>query len=47
VSSRLSVYQEQTSPLIEYYKAEGLLKTVDGDQTVEKVFEDIVKVLEK
>ena len=45
VQQRLSVYNEQTQPLIEYYKQEGILAEVDGTQDMEKVFQDIVKIL--
>ena len=33
VQKRLSVYHEQTQPLIDYYKAQGILKSVDGTAT--------------
>ena len=36
---RLSVYNEQTLPLAEYYATEGLLREVDGAGTGEEVFE--------
>ena len=45
VQKRLDVYHEQTQPLIDYYKKEGILKSVDGTQPMEKVFEDIVAIL--
>lgn len=45
VNERLKVYSDQTAPLIEYYKNKGILKTVDGDQTVAKVAEDVFGVL--
>ena len=45
VKNRLSVYHEQTQPLIDYYKAAGVLKEVDGTQDMGKVFEDIVEIL--
>ncbi len=45
VQKRLSVYHEQTSPLIDYYQQEGILATVDGTQDMEKVFQDIEKIL--
>ena len=45
VQKRLSVYHEQTQPLIDYYKQEGILAEVDGTQDMEKVFRDIVKIL--
>ena len=45
VQKRLSVYHEQTQPLIDYYKAQGILKSVDGTQPMDKVFTDIVAIL--
>lgn len=45
VSRRLEVYHEQTQPLIDYYRAAGVLAEVDGTQDLEKVFQDIVKIL--
>lgn len=47
VQKRLNVYHEQTQPLIDYYKNEGILMEVDGTQDVEDVFNDIVKILNK
>ena len=46
VKRRLSVYHGQTQPLIEYYQKAGILASVDGTQDLNKVFEDIVYVLE-
>ena len=45
VQKRLSVYHEQTQPLIDYYKAQGILKSVDGTQPMDTVFTDIVAIL--
>lgn len=45
VQKRLDVYHEQTQPLIDYYKKEGILKSVDGTQPMEDVFAEIVKIL--
>lgn len=45
VQKRLSVYHDQTQPLIDYYRAQGALKSVDGTQEMDKVFEDIKAVL--
>lgn len=44
--NRLKVYNEQTEPLISYYSEQGLLKRIQGDQDIEKVFHDILDVLE-
>lgn len=45
VKKRLDVYHDQTQPLIEYYQGKGILKSVDGTQPMEKVFEDITSIL--
>jgi len=46
VQKRLSVYHEQTQPLIDYYKKQGILKSVDGTKPMEDVFTAIVQILE-
>lgn len=45
VQKRLSVYHEQTQPLIEYYKKAGVLASVDGTQEMNAVFQSIVDIL--
>lgn len=45
VQKRLSVYHEQTQPLIAYYTSQGILKSVNGVQPMEDVFADIVRIL--
>lgn len=45
VKKRLEVYHEQTQPLIDYYKNQGILRTVDGVQPMEDVFGAIVEIL--
>ncbi len=45
VQKRLQVYHEQTQPLIDYYKNQGILKSVDGTRPMETVFADIVEIL--
>jgi len=45
VLNRLKVYHDQTQPLIDFYKNEGILKEVDGTIDVKDVFESIVKIL--
>jgi adenylate kinase len=39
IRQRLSVYKEQTSPLIEYYSERGLLKEVEGVGSIDEIFE--------
>jgi adenylate kinase len=38
ISKRLAVYEEQTRPLVAYYRARGLLREVDGEGDVDTVF---------
>ena len=45
--NRLSTYDAQTAPLLDFYAKKSLLKTVNGDQPLEKVFDDIKAVLGK
>lgn len=45
VQKRLTVYHDQTQPLIDYYEKKGILKTVDGTKHVEEVFSDITSIL--
>jgi adenylate kinase len=41
IRQRLSVYHDQTAPLVEYYREAGLLRPVDGSQPPKKVAEAI------
>jgi len=43
--NRLKTYDEQTAPLLDFYSKQNLLKTVNGDQDVDKVFNDIKATL--
>ncbi|MBF0991359.1 MAG: adenylate kinase [Atopobium sp.] len=45
IRKRLDVYENQTSPLIEYYKGHGILKEVNGDRPVDEVFADVKTLL--
>ena len=42
---RLAVYWEQTAPLIEFYRAQGKLVTVDGMRSVDAVSDEIDKAI--
>lgn len=45
VKKRLDVYHDQTQPLIDYYKKEGVLAEVDGTKDMEEVFQNIAAIL--
>jgi adenylate kinase len=46
VKTRLEVYRRDTLPLVEHYKAAGLLRRVDGEKSAEGVFSSILRELE-
>jgi adenylate kinase len=45
VRSRLEVYWEQTSPLIDYYRNQGVLVEINGDQAMEAVEKDLIAAI--
>lgn len=45
VKNRLSVYHDQTQPLIDYYETKGVLRSVDGTIPMEQVFAAITEIL--
>ena len=45
VLNRLKVYHDQTQPLIDFYTAKGVLKSVDGTVDMSDVFHAIVEIL--
>ena len=46
IEHRLDVYESETEPLIAYYSGRGLVVDIDGEQPVQKVFDDIVSSIE-
>lgn len=46
VKKRLTVYHEQTQPLIEYYIKKGILKSVDGTKTMDDTFKEVILIIE-
>jgi len=45
VQKRINVYNEQTQPLIDYYKKKDLILNINGEQEINKVLEDIINNL--
>jgi len=45
VRARLTTYEEQTRPLVEYYKSAGLLRSVDGTREPETIYEDVARIV--
>ncbi len=46
IDRRLSWFESDVRPVLDYYRKKGILETVDGEQTIEEVQKDIVKILE-
>ncbi len=46
VRNRLKVYEEQTQPLIDYYKAQGKLATIPATGSIDEIFAEVKKVLD-
>ena len=47
LKSRIDVYLQETAPLIELYKKQGLLKKLNGMQSIENVNNDMNKLLDE
>lgn len=47
VLNRLKVYEAQTAPLIDYYRAQRLLATVDSDTPVQGTYAQVLEVLDR
>ncbi len=47
IKNRLSVYNKQTEPLIDYYKGRNLLKEIDGSQSVSQMNQEIKNILNR
>jgi adenylate kinase len=45
VRHRIQVYEQQTSPLVAYYKERGLLVQVYGSGLIDEVFERTIEAL--
>ncbi len=46
VKARLAVYEKQTAPLVDYYREKGKLVDVDGNKTIDEVFEVVSGILD-
>jgi len=46
IQPRLTAFEEQTRPVAEYYRQTGRLRSVNGDQPVDEVTAEIIKIIE-
>lgn len=47
IKNRIRVYHEQTQPLVEKLKSEGVLKVIDGERAIAEIYADIKKIVEE
>ncbi|PIY02594.1 MAG: adenylate kinase [Bacteroidetes bacterium CG_4_10_14_3_um_filter_31_20] len=47
IQNRINVYHSQTKPVLEYYKKQGKAFQINGVQTEEEVYSDIIQVIGK
>lgn len=47
IKRRLENYDNQTKPLLNYYGSKGVLVTVNGDQHIDDVTEDILTAIKE
>jgi adenylate kinase len=45
VRNRLRVYRDETAPILPYYKAKGMLQTIDGMAPIDEVYRKITALL--
>lgn len=45
ISNRITVYHDQTSPLIDYYSKKNILRKVDGNRQIEMIFSEICDII--
>lgn len=43
IKKRLKVYEEETLPVLDYFKDRGILTEINGEREIEQVFEEILK----
>ena len=46
VLERLKVFHKQTQPLLDYYRKKGILKSFNGDQSPDTVYEELKKYID-
>jgi adenylate kinase len=47
IRNRIKIYDEQTAPLIDYYKEKGLYVAINGDRKIEPILNEILSLIEK
>lgn len=46
VANRLSVYHQETAPVLEFYRQRGLLADIPGERPIDEVLDSVLRVLD-
>ncbi len=46
IKERIKIYHQETEPLLDSYRQKGILHEINGEQDIDKVFDNIVQALE-
>lgn len=47
IAQRLQMYQAEEAGVLEFYKNKGILAEINGEQTIEEIQQNILKIVEK
>lgn len=47
INNRIEVYQKETTPVINYYEAQGKFKAINGVGSLDEIFNNICKVIDR
>ena len=45
VSQRIAIFLKQTTTVLEHYRSQGIVHDVNGDQPVDRIWADLLKIL--
>ena len=43
IRTRMEVYEASTAPLLDFYRQRGLVVTIDGEQSIDEVYEELTR----
>ncbi len=47
IQKRIALFHTLTEPILDYYRSKGILLEVNGEQTIEEIFQEILSKIEK
>ena len=45
IAERLRLYHQETEPVLEYYRQKGILVEIDGEQSIEAIHQEMMKII--